>query len=397
MITAGTALDNRLLKPEIDREILCEVLFNHYKISNGSAEEMNFGDQDAPSITIKWSSKGEVKSVIAANDLTNDEIVELEEALVEALRPVANEYRRFPLFSHRPVSGAIGFEGWFQIIPAPATAPQPTSGWGGYVSVLEVCVQGSSLAMLVGQRAYRQAREIELLLSSTTVAGFRLPIHNSEPIWVLDPDNQWQPRQLQRGYSNAGVAGTIPKFSDISNMEHIELLPIYGYFDGRSQGSSDNAVLPETFPFLASKFHALNKEEKIRFLRAAHWVMHIDEVWRISRSAAYIAAVSAIESLLPPPPRSEPPCPSCGNKKTEGLTQRFAEFVDTMAGGAIPRKQRLDFYSRRSRMVHGQSIARNDELDLTSTDPLRLREDSDQRWLTAITRIVLHNWLVGKA
>lgn len=396
VIAAGTVLNNRLLKPEIDREVFCEVLLNHYHSSTGSAEELNFGDQNSPSITLRWSSKGEVKSVIAAKDLADDDIVKLEEAFAEALRPLETEYRRFPLFSYRPVSGAIGFEGWFQIVPAPATAPQPTSGWGDYVSVLEVCVQGSSLPMLVNQRAYRQAREIELLFSATTLAGFRLPIRNSESIWVLDPDNQWNPRYLQRGYSSTDVAGAVANFSDISNVEHIELVPVNGYFDGRSQGSSDNAILPETFPVLAMKFYGLNKKDKSRFLRASHWVMHIDEVWRISRSAAYIAAVSAIESLLPSPPKSEAACPSCGHKKTEGLTQRFAEFVDTMVGGAIPRKQRLDFYQRRSRLVHGQSIAKNDDLDLTSTDPLRLREDGDQRWLTAITRIVLHNWLIGK-
>lgn len=380
----------------MDRESFCEVLLNHYHSSNGSIEELNFGDQNFPSITIKWSSKGEVKSVVAAKDLDDDDIFKLEVALAEALKPTETQYRRFPLFSHLPVSGAIGIEGWFQIVRAPTTAPQPTSGWGDYVSVLEVCVQGSSLPMLVNQRAYRQAREIELLLSAITVAGFRMPTRNSESVWIFDPSDECKAKHLQQGYSHADVSGTIPNFSDISSMDDIELIPINGYFDGRSQGSSDNATLPQTFPILALKFDALNKRDKGRFLRAAHWVMHIDEVWRISRSAAYIAAVSAIESLLPPPPKAEAPCPSCGIEKTEGLTQRFAEFVNVMVGGAIPRKQRLEFYRRRSRLVHGQSIAKNDDLDLTSTDPTRLREDGDQRWLTAITRIVLHNWLIGK-
>jgi hypothetical protein len=396
VVAAGTVLNNRLLKPEIDREVFCEVLLNHYHRSNGSAEQLNFGDQDSPSITIKWSSKGEIKSVTAAKDLADVDIVKLEEALAEALRPAGIEYCRFPLSSYRPVSGAIGFEDWFQIVPAPETAPQPTRGWGDYVSVLEVCVQGSSLPMLVGKRAYRQAREIELLLSATTVAGFRLPIRYSESVWVIDPENHWKPRHLPRGYTNTDVTGTVANFSDISKLEDIELVPINGYFDGQSQGSTDNAILPETSPVLALKFNALNKKDKSRFLRAAHWVRHIDRVWTISRSAAFIAAVSAIESLLPPPPKSEAPCPSCGSNKTAGLTQRFAEFVDSMVGGAIPRKQRLEFYQRRSRLVHGQLVARNDDLDLTSTDPLLLRENGDQIWLTAITRIVLHNWLIEK-
>jgi Apea-like HEPN len=379
MIAAGTDLKSRLLKPEIDREVFCEVLLNHYQCSNGSAAELSFGNQDSPSITVKWSSKGEVKSVIA-----------------DALRATETQYRRFPLFSHRPVSGAIGFEGWFQIVPAPATAPQPTSGWGDYVSVLEVCVQGSTLPILVGQRAYRQAREIELLLSALTVAGFRMPTRNSEPVWVRDPADQWNLKHLQRAYSHADVSGAIPNFSDISAMENIELGSLNGYFDGRSQGASDNAILPGSFPILAFKFNALSKKEKSRFLRAAHWIMHADEVWRISRSAAYVAAVSAIESLLPPPPTVEAPCSLCGNKKNEGLTQRFAKFVDSMAGGEIPRKQRLEFYQRRSRLVHGQLIARSDDFDHLSTDPMRLRENSDQKRLMAISRIVLHNWLIEK-
>ena len=79
-----------------------------------------------------------------------------------------------------------------------------------------------------------------------------------------------------------------------------------------------------------------------------------------------------------------------------GPTQKFANFVETMVRDSVPRKQRLEFYGRRSRLVHGQLIAKNDDFDLQSIDPVRMREDGEQRWMTTITRIVLHNWLVDQ-
>lgn len=310
------------------------------------------------------------------------------------LKPSEAQYRRFPLFSHRPIQGAIGFDGWFQIVPAPADAPQPSNGWGDYVGVLEVKVDGSPLPMIVGKRAYRQARIIELLLAALTTGGFHLSSGSSRSFWVLDPSDEWRPKHMQQGYSFDGIAGTISEFSDISPLESIELVETNTYYANRSQGASDASILPETFPFLIQKFNSLSPDGQDKTLRAAYWIKHSEEVWPLSRSAAFIALVSAIECLLPSDLEIAPPCSNCGRTTSAGPTQRFADFVDSLVKDAVPRKQRLEFYNRRSRMVHGNRIARNDDFDLASVDPLRLSEDGEHRWLSAICelRFTIGTW-----
>ena len=396
MIEAGTDLKNRLLKTEIDAESLCEVLLSHYNRSSGDADELRFGDQENPSIIIHWNMQGTIKNIMVARELSEDEVADIETAIQVVLEPSEKQYRRFPIFSNRPISGAIGFEDWFQIIPAPSSAPQPTRGWGDYVAVLEVCVEGSSLPMLVGRRAFQQARIIELLLAGLTVGGFRLQSQISQSLWVIDFADQSCPKHLQRGYAADDVAGTIPEFTDIGALGDIELVDVNGYYDGRSQGASDNTILPSTFPNLAIKFRSLDTKQQRKFLRSAYWLKHMNDVWSMSKSAAYIAAVSAIEALFPSETDKSIPCTACGLTKREGPTQKFANFVETMVRDSVPRKQRLEFYGRRSRLVHGQLIAKNDDFDLQSIDPVRMREDGEQRWMTTITRIVLHNWLVDQ-
>ena len=135
MIAFGTDLKRRLLRPGIDREILCEVLQNSYQTTYGSVEDLRFGDQQKPSITLKWTPKGDIGAIFAAKDLDDEEISKIEAALLEAIKPTAIQYHRFPLFSHRPVGGAIGFDSWFQIVPASPEVPQPMGGWGNYVSI----------------------------------------------------------------------------------------------------------------------------------------------------------------------------------------------------------------------------------------------------------------------
>lgn len=395
MIKAQTDVTRRLLKTGIDVDSLCEVLQNHFLRSSGSSESLGYGDQDSPTILIHWTQTGAIKKIVTGKDIDAATFAKIESEIDDALRATDIQYRRFPIFSNRPVKGAIGFEDWFQIIPAPDSVPQPTAGWGDYVAVLEVAVEGSSLSMLVGNRAFTEAKSVELLLSGLTLGGFRLQSQFSQSVWVLDPEMQGKPRHLQRGFSSQEMHGTVPSFADIGGMSDIELVSVHGYFDGRSQGSSEHAILPETFPGLALKFRTLSKKRKDMFLRAARWAKHMDDVSTLSRSAAYVAAISAIEALLPSTNGPATPCAACGRTKVDGLTQQFANFVDSMVGGAVPYKLRLALYNRRSRIVHGQLIA-SDDVSLHHVNPTSLSEMSEQRWLNASTRIVLHNWLVAE-
>lgn len=193
-----------------------------------------------------------------------------------------------------------------------------------------------------------------------------------------------------------GGYGVVPRFTDIASLLNIDLVDTSDYYNGVVQGGSESIVLPNSFPQLALKFRALDKSKTTQFLRAAYWAAHMNAVWGMSRSAAYVAAVSAIEALMPAGLQSDTVCESCGTPQRPGITQRFAEFVDEMVRDAVPRKQRLQFYSRRSRMVHGQRISRMDEIDFDDNDPTRFGEDGEHRWLASLTRIVLNNWLASQ-
>ena len=94
-------------------------------------------------------------------------------------------------------------------------------------------------------------------------------------------------------------------------------------------------------------------EKRDRFLRACYWYERSGAAWNMSVSLGHIAAVNAIEMIMPP--RSEDRCPECGMNRGAGPTRRFRDFVDCYAS-LVAQDDRQRVYGLRSALVHGGHV-----------------------------------------
>jgi hypothetical protein len=132
------------------------------------------------------------------------------------------------------------------------------------------------------------------------------------------------------------------------------------------------------------RFFALSADDKERFLRAGYWFQHASRVFRLSKSASFVALVSAIEALMP--------------SSQASTKQQFVDFVEALVpGNSIPEAERKRFYQVRSALSHGGKLLASDHagwgLQFT---PKHLGEGRDTRVVSQIVQLVLHNWLATR-
>lgn len=391
--TSGNLL-HLLFKDDYDPVEFATVLTSYFGRSSGTAEETSFGDQDSPSLRARWNKKGALLSLDPGPLFDLADVPRLQVRLAAALETKTKVARRFVVMTRRRVEGAIGFPDWFVMTPAPQHAPRPAFGFGGgNPAIMEVLVTATADSSVMMSRANQAMNELELVLAAFLKDQIERPPIDGRFHWVLDNAELGKPVHAQAHYALDGFVNQAADLSDIKpfpSIRHID--PNDYYASGLSAGNS--LELPETLPTLLTIFRSLDENARKTFLRAAYWSKAIPKLWAVSQSAAYAASVRAIETLMPVAPAGMP-CDSCGNPPSQKTRQTFADFVDGLTAGQIPRKQRLDLYDRRSRLVHGGAILLRDE-DVFCSSPSYLRESTDQYFLTDLVYIVLHNWMLAQ-
>jgi hypothetical protein len=153
--------------------------------------------------------------------------------------------------------------------------------------------------------------------------------------------------------------------------------------------------LPSDIQQQIDRFYSLSVKDREKFLRASYWFQHADPVFTRSKSASFVAVVSAIEALMPPPQRAKQ-CQHCNQKLGAGLTEQFDNFVESLIpGGAVPKAERKRFYNMRSALSHGGKLLAGDHEGWGFT-PKQLAQGNDARVMGQIVQLVLHNWLAAK-
>ncbi len=376
-----------------DPEEFATVLQSYYRQSNGSTDEVLFGDTDAPSLILKWKRNGSIDALLPGPAFVDADVVRLREVLAASLEQSGSVVRRFLVTTYRPLIGALGYEDWFALLPAPTEAPRPPDhAGGGHPAVLEVQVRGSADSSIVFRRARLALLELEALFAALTKERVASQPGGVRFHWVLDPDRSDRVVYAQTNYQVSAFAVEAPALSDIGPYADIEHVDINRYYAPGFHGSAIFAV-PATFPSLLNQYRKLDAQQQERFRRGAYWAKLTGELWHVSKAAAYAATVRAIEALMPAAP-SGPPCQSCGERPGRGTRKAFARFVDQLTDGTISEKQRLQFYDRRSRLVHGDQLFGWDE-NLISSGPRELGEMSDLQTIDQLAHIVFHNWLSG--
>jgi hypothetical protein len=167
------------------------------------------------------------------------------------------------------------------------------------------------------------------------------------------------------------------------------------YYLQRGISVDQKLTIPSDTKRQCDRFFALNIDDKEKFLRSSYWLQHADKVFSMSKSASFVALVSAIEALMPPP-KSGKQCPECKQMLGVGPTKHFVDFVEALIpDSAIPESERKRFYQIRSALSHGGKLLASDH-GVWGFTPKQLGEGQDTGVVWQIAQMVLRNWHATK-
>jgi hypothetical protein len=359
----------------------------HARTSGGSA------------LRVLYGKTGKFTKVLVGPDIQPGQIDELRTKIeTELLTDGPSKVRRRVLFTAVPTVGYFRYHDIFQIFPLPAEAPRPKYIIGHHPLFLEFKVSTSSNFMITNLRVEKAGRELELLLSSL----LDLRVWNIGPEtrhhWSLDlaGDSVALPSKfLQEGYAWEGAVVELDDFSSPDGLPTLTQVDPNQYYSMRGLFVDRKLDIPSDITQQVDRFFALSVDDREKFLRASYWFQHANTVFSHSKSASFVALVSAIEALMPPP-RGGKRCLHCNQMLGVGPTKQFVDFVEALIpGGAVPEPERKRFYQLRSALSHGGKLLANDH-GVWGFTPKRLGEGQDARVVWQIVQFVLHNWLATK-
>jgi hypothetical protein len=178
----------------------------------------------------------------------------------------------------------------------------------------------------------------------------------------------------------------------------MELAPAATYNTRIGISAGQVLDLPDNFGHLFDTYFACARDDRDRFLRASFWFQYTQRVSNISRSGAFTAYVSAVETLMPTI-RPESICSECMRPIGIGPTKQFIDFVEQYAPGAGDlAKQRRNLYALRSALSHGGKLLHSDRHGWGgSLTPAMISSWDDERAMWQIVRSVLVNWLASRS
>jgi len=299
-------------------------------------------------------------------------------------------------FASVPTTGWFQYRDRFQIAPVPDGAPQTQFLGGDHPFILRYAHKTSPNIGIMFGRRYAAERDIELLLATVVPYQLHSQTNRQRHQWVNIPSDDYRSSRTfyaQQGYRCPDLSGARSGFPPPKSPA-LNMTPATDYYSHSGVGPAQTLELPESMTHLCDQFFRLQGRNRERFLTAAYWLHHAELIQVLSRSAYFIALISAVDALLPQPDRRSP-CELCGHVSTKGQRARFSEFVERFAGKAISHSERTALYGVRSALAHGGKLLRSDIVHpiaggLTQDTWLEIR---DLGLAASIVRNVLVNWL----
>lgn len=397
-------LFERLHVADVDQSELEQLLLTHFSRSAGvSPREIHYlrGESNAVALLVRYDDEGELSAIEAGSALLSDDAARLEEKVARLLlKAVGDGIGQAVLFAYLPVTGHFRYGNRFQIVSMPDEAPRPSHLVGDHPLLLQFTVPESEDFQTTNLRRQRVAREIELLCVALTTSIWHSVGHVLQYRWVVrhgaDPAD-WRSEFLQEGYMYTGAGGEATAFADLAQIAPIALTPHNEYYASVGISAGQVLDLPADFGGLLDRFYGASRDDRDRFLRASFWFQHAQRVANSSRSASFMALVSAIEALMPPTATSAA-CEACGKSLGPGATKRFTDFVSQFAPGpTVSTANRRKLYSLRSALTHGGSLLHSDRDGWTGSMTAKgLDEWDDRRAMWQIVRVALVNWLIAR-
>jgi len=348
-------------------------------------------------------TKDDTIKAIEPGPILTTQLIALIACEVEAKLIAVTEHKivREVLFAAVPLKGAYRFEQRFQILPLPEVAPKANLSSAKQPFELEVKAPASTDPLVNNIRSHRMCREIELLLSGLGDSS----IHSLRPglneRWVLIPDPH-RVALLQEYYEvpPRELDGTTFAAAD----ESISLVSPEELFGPLSRVFGQPLRFPNNITASLSTYYGLGKSERETVLRICYWIQFARTILHQSRSAAYMAIVTAVEAFFEDAP--ETTCAHCEQRLPGGKGKRaqFAEFLDQhvpLGGltidfvGQLRFKDRLKYlYDKRSSITHGDLLLGADAEQMMAFRPVENQEDHDLWTLLRIMPYALAKWLL---
>ena len=397
---------------DLQQAELESLLGHHFTHSKAlSLEEVIYpADETHFALKLRYNRKGRISEISAGPGLDTSLREKLRQRIEdELLTPRGMRVGRVVLFANTRCQGFFRYRDILQILPVPREAPQPPQTMGEHPFVLEFQFAESSNYSISTARRFIREHKHELLIAallpySIRSLGKMLRHHWVWPAW--DIRNGVAPRSSyqQEGYTWEGLSLLVDAFTEPEGMTPLQSKEPVKFYTRRGVSADDKLELPSNIDVLLNQFFALDTEQQERFLRASFLAQHARIVYTYSRSAAFTALISAIETLIPQESLERcdrcngllttERCEACG-RTLERTTQRFSEFVERFATiSSISASNRGRLYAIRSRLSHGDSLLPSDERIWQTglTRPwLEEWEDIGTAW--GIVTVILANWL----
>ena len=384
--------------PEVEQLELEQILLEHFHTSMGlSSSEITYPGHERDYALRLTYDRSQLVEIIAGPRFSATDVDTLRERIEkELLAPAGMRVGRVVLFSSVPVTGHFRYRDVFQLVPVPAGAPRPNFTMAEHPFFLEFHFRTSPNGSIRHIRRAILERDLELVVSGLFEFSIRSHGRMARHHWVVpqqDFTEPWISAYLQEMYTWPGLALEDDNLSDTRTVPRLAEVPRADYYTRSGIGAERVLEIPANLESFLERFFSLSREDREAFLRACFWFQHARTAYSYSRSAAFTAAVSAVEALMPDVKGPEV-CEKCGRPIGVGPTKLFIEFVERFAPGGATEGDRRKIYSIRSKLSHGGSLLPSDRrIWSPGLRPDHIVEWDDIGTAWRLVRTVLVNWL----
>jgi hypothetical protein len=388
---------NDLNASTVDQAELSIVLLEYFTRSTQIEERrvVYMREEGQEALSLCYNRNERLFAIKPGAHLQEGDIQRLRQEIANALiTPGPTQYGRAIMFSHVPVTGYFRWQDKLQILPVPENAPRPRNHWSGdHPFLLEISFPGSAHQSVTSQRREKHLREMGLLLAPLFLPGIRLQSNEMHEAWVYDTEEPGlMSVHRQARYQYEGFNGAPEAFTDTRGLRQLTSIDYLDYYSREGIGIDDTLEIPTTLSESLRRLDRINSEDRNRYLRASYWLSYSRKVWRLSKSAAFTALISAVEALFPAPALAAP-CPSCGHNTNPGPTAQFQELLELLLpGSSISPKLKNELYRIRSKLAHGDRLFYQDQIGF-GFHPTSNNEMNRLRHLTNVVQVAIYNWL----
>lgn len=302
---------------------------------------------------------------------------------------IARDY----IFCEIPVNGYWRRGQDFQLLPPSPNAPQPLGWLAPHPFRLEFSLRTSSNPIV---NVYRRQRRVDRIVNRLgALCNARVWSEPRRPNmhWVLVKGNPDTVQCCQPYFSVPQDEVDTEDWTVVRDIEPMDNLSPCEYYKSRLHHVAECLRLPTTANQFFEAVGNLDKADSLRFGKACYWINHAEAVTNLSDSAAFIALVTTIESLLPD---TQPiPCEKCGRNVGPGPTQKFQAFLDDfLSDGVRLHSSKRQLYALRSSVTHGGRVFSFDLDAFHMMHPDKFHQWKDLDDMKCVAHGVLHNWVL---